>query len=304
MSALQTQIRREFWEHRALWVAPFSIAIVLLLAVWVFGHVEVDLSDLQPRKDPAIAPSLYQLILLGWALPFYLAMAIVAASYLLDCLYGERRDRSILFWRSMPVSDARTVLVKLLVGLVMVPLGTFLAAAAASLLASGVMVLRHHTLSIHGLTVPMWDTLSWLQMQGIMLYGLVASLLWYAPFAAYLMLISVWARRSPYAWALIPPLLLVIFERMMFGSNYVGHLVNGGFGELLQLAFRADPQVTVAIGDTAAAHAADGGGSLHLSGALLDPMRLLGSARLWGGLLAATAMVVLVIRLRRVGDDS
>ncbi|MFI4868075.1 MAG: hypothetical protein ACHQDD_01825 [Steroidobacterales bacterium] len=303
MSALQIQIRREFWEHRALWITPLAIAIVLLLLTWLFGHVRVGLGDPQALEYREFAPPLYQLMLLGWAVPFYLATAILAASYLLDCLYGERRDRSILFWRSMPVSDARTVLVKLLVGLVLVPLGTFLIAGATSLLASGLMALRHHTLVINGLSVPLWNTVAWLQMQGVMLYGLVAALLWYAPFAAYLLLISVWARRSPYAWAFIPPLLLVIFEHMMFGTNYIGHVVNGGFGELLHRAFRA-PHSAMMISSDLAAAPAGAGAALCPSGVLLDPLNLLASARLWWGLLAAAAMSALAIHLRRFGDDA
>ena len=295
MSALQTQIRREFWEHRALWITPLSIATVLLLMVWVFGQVQVSVGDLRRLQDPGVAPPLYQLMLLGWGVPFHLATVILAASYLLDCLYSERRDRSVLFWRSMPVSDARTVLVKLLVGLVIVPLGTFVVAAATSLLASGVLLLRHHALLVNGMIIPAWNSLAWLQMQGLMLYGLLAALLWYAPFAAYLMLISVWARRSPYVWALIVPLLLVIFEHMMFGTNYVGRIVNGGFGELLHLAYRADPRDAVSAGDMASAH--------H-GGVLPDPLQLLASARLLVGLLAAAAMLALAIRLRRFGDDA
>lgn len=301
MSALQTQIRREFWEHRALWIAPLSIAIVLLLLTWLFGHVRVGFGDPRALEYRGMAPPLYPLMLLGWAVPFYLAAAILATAYLLDCLYGERRDRSILFWRSMPVSDARTVLVKLLVGLVIVPLATFVVAGATSLLASAVLVLRHHALVINGLNVPLWDTASWLQMQGVMLYGLIAALLWYAPFAAYLMLISVWARRSPYAWAFIPPVLLVIFEHMMFGTNYVGHIVNGGFAELLHLAFRV-PHSAMIIGDPTPAQ--DGGGRSCPTDLLPDPLNLLASARLWWGLLAAAAMVALAIHRRRFGDDS
>jgi ABC-2 type transport system ATP-binding protein len=100
--------------------------------------------------DGPIPPPLAELVALGWAVPFYLAAAIQASAYLIDCLYAERRDRSILFWRSMPVTDARTVLVKLLVGLVLVPLGAFALAAATSLAGSAILVLRNHHVVING----------------------------------------------------------------------------------------------------------------------------------------------------------
>jgi ABC-2 type transport system permease protein len=303
MKALLIQIRREFWEHRALWMAPLAIAIVLLLAAAAFGHIRLEVGDTRARENGGTLPPLFELMLLGWAVPFYLAAAILAAAYLLDCLYAERRDRSILFWRSMPASDARTVLVKLLVGLVIVPLGTYGFAAASSLLASAILVLRNHGPVINGMSVSPWNTLAWLRMQGTMLYGLIAALFWYAPFAAYLMLISVWARRSPYAWAFIPPALLVIFEHMVFGTDYIGRIVDGGFTELLHLAYRVDARSAVVIGNFISPPDS-GGGQLSLTTQLLDPLHLLASQRLWWGLLAATLMIAVAIRRRRFGDES
>ena len=164
-------------------------------------------------------------------------------------------------------------------------------------------MLRNHGLVINGLNVPLWNTRSWLRMQGIMLYGLIAALLWYAPFAAYLMLVSVWARRSPYAWAFIPPLLLVIFEHMVFGSNYLGRIVNGGFNELLHAAYRLDDHSVINMGTMPPADSASDV-QAQLTSRLVDPLHLLASQRLWWGLLAATLMSAVAIRLRRLRDDS
>jgi ABC-2 type transport system permease protein len=299
MKAVLIEIRREFWEHRALWLAPLAIGLVLLLGAAAFGHVRFDIRDGQWLQEGNSLPRLYQFVLLGWALPFYLAAAILASAYLLDCLYAERRDRSILFWRSMPVSDARAVLVKFAVGLLIVPLGSYALAAFTSVLASAILMLRSYGLDgllfnraalVVGPNVIPWDTTAWLAMQGGMLYGLIAALLWYAPFAAYLVLISVWARRSPYAWALIPPVLLVIFEHLEFGTNYIGRIVNGGFTELMHLAYGFGYADRVA---------ASGAQPLELT-----PLHLLASPRLWCGLLAAALMIALAIRLRRYRDDA
>src|ERR1700728_3552777 len=175
MKALLIEIRREFWEHRALWLAPLAIAVVLLVAAAVFGHFRLYTHDGQGLQQGSSVSQLYQFVLLGWAVPFYLAAAILASAYLLDCLYAERRDRSILFWRSMPVSDARGVLVKLLVGLVLVPLGNFALAAATGLAGCALMALRNHDVVVNGLSVvALWNLADWLQTQVIMLYGLVA----------------------------------------------------------------------------------------------------------------------------------
>jgi ABC-2 type transport system permease protein len=292
MKALSIQIQRELWEHRGLWMAPLLIAVVMLLAATIFGHVNLGFGNEGRHYDGPNPPPVAQFMALGWAVPFYLAAAIQGSAYLIDCLYAERRDRSILFWRSMPVTDARTVLVKLLVGLVLVPLAALVLGAATGLLGSAIMALRNHDVVINGLSVlALWNTADWLRMQLIMLYGLVAAMLWYAPFAAYLMLISVWARRSPYAWALLPLLLLELLEYMVFGSHYIAHIVNGGFGEFLHLAY----------GFQAIDVASDSG---RYTLQLLTPAHLLASQRLCWGLAAAAGMVALAIRLRRYRDDS
>jgi len=294
VKVLLMQIRREFWEHRSLWIAPLLVGILLLAAVATFSRVQFFFGA--PRTPTVSA---LMLMLFGWGIPFYLAAGIVVVVYLLDCLYGERRDRSILFWRSMPVSDTQTVLAKLLVALVIVPLATYLFAAATSLLASAILALRHHV-QVNGQNPPRWDGLIWLRTQIVMLYGLVSLLLWYAPYATYLMLASAWAKRSPYAWAFVPPVLLAIFEYMLFGTNYLGRIVERGFNQLVRLAFSLNLQLAFSFGDAVAPPRPAGGGAPPPFVA----SRLLESPQLWLGLLAAALMVALAIRLRRYRDDS
>jgi ABC-2 type transport system permease protein len=283
MKSLQVQIRREFWEHRALWIAPLAVAAALLAVAAIFGHQQLVHLDTSDGATAGRAPPVFEIMIIGWAMIFYVTAAIMASVYLMDCLYGERRDRSILFWKSLPVSNTQTVLVKFLVGLVIVPLGSFLLAALTSALASGILAARHSA-ALNG-DLPLWDTLTWLRLQGVMLYAVVVTLLWYAPYAAYLMLASAWARRSPYMWALIPPILLVLFEHMVFGTNYVSRVLLRSYSELTRLAFRSD------------------GGSGLLAN-FPDPAVLLASPQFWLGLAAAALMLALTIRLRRYRDDS
>jgi ABC-2 type transport system permease protein len=285
MKSLQVQIRREFWEHRALWIAPLSVAAALLAVVALFGHQQLVHLDTTDGVTAAAgrAPPVFEIMIIGWAMIFYVTAAIMASVYLMDCLYGERRDRSILFWKSLPVSNTQTVLVKFLVGLVIVPLGSFLLAAVTSALASGILEVRHRA-ALNG-DLSLWNTITWLRLQGVMLYAVVVTLLWYAPYAAYLMLASAWARRSPYMWALIPPILLVLFEHMVFGTNYVSRILLRSYSELSKLAFRTY----------------GGGGPLAN---IPDPAGLLASPQFWLGLAAAALMLALAIRLRRYRDDS
>jgi len=130
-----TLIRRELWEHRSLWITPLIVAALMTLTAF-----PIHLGNLDPEANSAkfFTPEnrLGWFTLMIWAqtLPQYLIMSIVATFYLMDCLYAERKDRSILFWKSLPVSDATTVLSKLLVGLVVLPLGVYLLAMVSGAL--------------------------------------------------------------------------------------------------------------------------------------------------------------------------
>ena len=153
--------------------------------------------------------------------------------------------------------------------------------------------------------LPLWNTLEWLRVEGFMLYGLIAALLWYAPYATYLMLASAWARRWPSAWAIIPPLLLALFEYMIFGTHYVRQIAQRGFGELMALIFRG--RGDRAANAANAANAGDAAGEAianHVMSQYPEPSALFVSPQLWLGLAAAALMLVLAIRLRRYRDDS
>jgi ABC-2 type transport system permease protein len=296
MRVLRMQMRRELWEHRSLWIAPLLVGVLLLVAVATVGRIQFYQG---PAPGPTATSSVntpFEQMVLGWGIPFYLVSLIVIVVYLLDCLYGERRDRSILFWRSMPVSDTQTVLAKLLVALLIVPVGAFVLSAATSLLASAILALRHHVL-VNGQRAPLWDAAAWLRMQLRVFYSLLVLILWYAPYAAYLMLASVWARRSPYAWAFVPPVLIAMFENILLGTRYVGGVVERGLNQVLRLAFNLNRQFAYNLGDQLptprAAPGNGGGASVFLE-----------SPQMWLGLLAAVLMLMLVIRLRRYRDDS
>jgi hypothetical protein len=201
----------------------------------------------------------------------------------------------VLFWRSMPVSDTRTVLVKLLVGLVLVPLGTYLLTAITSLIASAILQLRQ---PLAPQALAHWSAASWLRIQGIMLYALIATLLWFLPYASYLVLASAWARRSPAAWAAIPPILLLTLEPLIFGTHYAARMIGRGWDELMGMIFHTAGDDFI---PDEFLRATDAAGLPH-SG-FLDPTPLLQSPKLWLGLAFAALLTVLTIRLRRYRED-
>ena len=121
---LLTLVRREFWEHRALWLAPLVVAALLAL-VAAIGRVHIDMDDAPDLSSEQQRVALFSIIQWVLAMPLYIVIIFVGSFYLLDCLYAERKDRSIRFWKSWPVSDGLTVCAKLLVGLVIAPFGVF-----------------------------------------------------------------------------------------------------------------------------------------------------------------------------------
>jgi ABC-2 type transport system permease protein len=297
-------VRREYWEHRMLWITPAVIAALLLLAVTSFGVIRAGDLRVDGNFNGGAAPltaDVFGVVTLAMSLPFYLAAAILAVIYLADCLYAERRDRSILFWKSLPVSDRETVLAKLFTGLVLIPGGCLAAAALTSIGASSIIAVR----SAFGLVgnVPGWDTGAWLHAMGFELYAIVALVLWYAPYAAYLLLASAWAKRSVYAWAIIPPVLLAVVERTVFGTRHVWGLVRRSFGELFRLSFHLSAEAAHTAGaDAQSLPAAAGHGGGHWAG--VDPRPLLLSVPLWVGLALAALMVWAAIALRRRAGEA
>src|SRR5258708_18408447 len=100
-------VRRELWEYRSIYIAPLAIAAVVL-----FGFLIATLgralatADLTQRRAVLEGP-------FGFSAGLIMGTAfVVGIFYSLDALHGERRDRSILFWKSLPVSDLMTVLSK------------------------------------------------------------------------------------------------------------------------------------------------------------------------------------------------
>ena len=224
-------IRRELWENRSIYVAPLAVAALVLIGslIGMFrlpGRMTA-LSALSPmQQQEAIAqPYTYA------ALAIMFTTFIVTVFYSLDALYGERRDRSILFWKSLPVSDLTTVVSKASIPIVIIPLLTF----AITVVTQWIMVLLSSAaLLMNGLSVAsLWTTLSLSQSWLMLLYHLVAvHALWYAPIYAWLLLVSAWARRVPILWAGLPLLAIALVEKIAFNTTHFAvmleHRMDGG----------------------------------------------------------------------------
>jgi ABC-2 type transport system permease protein len=286
---LRTLIRREFWEHRALWIAPLSVAALLLIGA-IIGKQSFD-SSLAALPEQRRA--LFGVYMTLASLPQFITLLLTTFIYAGDCLYTERKDRSILFWKSMPVSDTLTVLSKLLVVMVIVPLGIYLVSAATTLLSSGIYLVRawqDHTGDTY------WDAATWLRIQGISLVAVVAGVLWYAPVTALLMLVSAWARRSVWLWVLLPPVVLIMMERIALGTTHVWNILWYRAGAVFVYTRPAGPPVADATGGQSR--------TLNLLFGNIDPFPVFTNIDLWLGVGVAALLIVATIRIRQYRDDT
>jgi ABC-2 type transport system permease protein len=272
-------IRREFWEFRATWLIPAVVGGVLIFAA-LFGRV-----DLSAFDERLAQMNMGTIFLVGMGALFYLVMWVYASWYLMDCLYNDRRDHSILFWKSLPVSDTQTVLSKVLMGLAIIPLVFMLAADVTSLLMAFVISVRARTFS-----AVLWHPQTWLQMQVLWLYVIVTTAIWYLPIAGWLLLVSAWAKRAVMLWTLLPPFALYLIEKYTHT-----HLVQDVLWQRLvgyaAVAYHGNEQW---INDNMS-EAATGPVSVWR---FINPSGFLSSLDVWIGLAVGVAMIVGTIQLR------
>jgi ABC-2 type transport system permease protein len=196
-------------------------------------------------------------------------------------LYGERRDRSILFWKSLPVSDLITVLAKASIPLIVVPLLMFAITVATQLT---MLLLSSAVLSVSGPhPATLWTQLPFLQMSWLLLYHLLtAHALWPAPVYCWLILVSGWARRAPLLWATIPLLAIGGVEKIVFNTWHFAAIVGGHFIGAAPIMTHTGPDMFPTDPMT------------HIT-----PGAFLGSPGLWIGLIIAAAFLTVAVRLRR-----
>jgi ABC-2 type transport system permease protein len=271
-------VRRELWENRSIYIAPLAAAAVFLVGFLIsMVHLpqSVHLSILDPAHQRAAIVTPYDMV--AGLLMF--TWMIVGAFYCLGALHGERRDRSILFWKSLPVSDLTTVLAKASIPFVVLPVLTFVITVVTQFI---MLLLSTAVWSASGLNVAtLWTQLSFPQMSLMLLYHLVTvHTLWYAPFYGWLLLVSAWARRAPFLWAALPPLAIGFGEKIAFNTSHFAtfllHRLGGGTEAMTAPgSMPMDP-------------------TTHLT-----PGTYLASPGLWLGLLFTALCLAAAVRLRR-----
>ena len=278
---LYWSIRRELWENRSIYIAPLVVAGVVLLGFLVATIGRAMATVDTARKAAVLAETN------TFAAGVIIATAfVVAVFYCLDALHGERRDRSILFWKSLPVSDLTTVLSKASIPLVVLPLIAFAIVLATQLT---MLLLSTAVLLMSGLSAA--TSTPWAQMPLVLLYGLITLALWHAPIYGWLLLVSGWARRATFLWAVLPLIAVQIVEKIAFNTSYFGSMLKYRFVGGMSEAFAHQPHHSVPNQSQHSFPIVD------LS--QLTPGNFLSTPGLWIGLAFAAAFLAAAVRLRR-----
>ena len=278
-------LRREIWEHRAVYMAPLIAAALVLSGTMISGAHRLPAAIRARMAEsgghpPAHGLSITFLPYAIGAMAIMAAWLVVAAFFCLGALYNERRDRSLLFWKSMPISDLTAVLAKLAVPMAVQPA---IAWVIVVVLQALMRIVSDLALLSHGVGLAgVWADAPLLNIWTLAAYGFAAMSLWYAPFWGWLLLVSAWAKRAPFLWAFGVPLALVLFERVAFNSALLGGFLKQRFH-----------------GGFAAAFSGDGDNPAAMDLNQIDPVKFVTTPGLWTGLVFAAACLAGAVWLRR-----
>ena len=333
---LKMLLRREFWEHKGgfLWAPVLAgvISLVLTLMALIVGEVAarravasgkmqfdgdiningLDLSALTSKMDAGdlqkLAGGIDISAVMSSAWPM-VVLAFVVFFYCLGSLYDERKDRSVLFWKSLPVSDRDTVLSKAASALLVAPLiavGVAIACMFGFLLLLSTFVLLHNG---NPMTL-VWGPGNPLQLAGAMLATIPVYALWALPTVGWLLLCSAWSKSKPFLWAIMLPVFSGIFiswfdimnlfdlESGWFWKNIVARgLLSAVPGTWFDVAHINNAHIT-------SSEAARQIESVHQLLSLKTTYSVLLTPQLWIGAVVGAAMIYGAIRLRRWRDDN
>lgn len=325
---LKLLLKREFWEHKGgfFWAPLISGAIFLFFQLIGGGALQSvlsrndrmvningqslpmgkvdfarELSKMGPEDLSKMQDAFTGLTMMSATWPV-MVFGFVVFFYLINALFEERKDKSILFWKSLPVSDAETVLSKVLTALVVAPV---IAGIAALLVMLGSMVMFCAFLAINGVnpvTVYLAN-IDYVTIFGSLLLWIPLYAIWALPTAGWLLMVSAWAKRVPFLWAVGLPLftgLLISWFDLLRIFNvaddwYWKNIVL----RLLTSAFPGSHVIEIARNG----HLKGTEGGLRDIVLKTSGTELLASPTLWIGAVAGIAMIFVAIRLRRFRDE-
>ena len=319
-------LQREFWEHKgSMFWAPLIVAALLVLLVggsvaygvaqhglvthvMVNGHVVYTgtLAAAGAQLRPMVAKFASGLYL-GAAAPLFGILSFVVFFYCLGALYDERRDRSILFWKSLPVSDPMTVLSKVVTALCVAPMITIALGAAASLvlLLIGCAVIAAYGVNLFGVVLATPE----LYLAPLRLAALLpVYIVWALPTIGWLLLVSSWARTKPFLWAVGVPLVALMLVNwinvvLMKVAGTPLSFVHAASGIVARMLGGVVPGIWFTFpGIVERSQLIDHEG-VDLAGVFAQSWMSLGTVDALLGAIAGAAMIYGAIRMRRWRDE-
>ena len=297
-------VRREIWEHRSLYITPAVVGLVLVLAVltaFVFASSYQEIVDMgivgaQNIAGDAERRAAMFALLMGNTAPFLVATAILTIFYCLDSLYAERKNKSILFWRSLPITDSETVASKFLTAAIAIPV-----------IAWGVIVVTHIVvLLLAGIYVGLqggssgfliWKSAPVIDVWfGLLLFMLLLPI-WFSPFIGWFLFVSAWTKRSPLLMAFLPLLVVPTLEYWIFRSHLVFDAIQSRF-EQLPMFSGIDPERFFEEHDFIA------DADLVSLISYIDIGKFLTSPAMWAGVVVCALFLTAAIYVRRYRDES
>lgn len=253
-----TSVKKELWEYKKIfmWI-PSTLALLIVLAPFI-SLLLSDLSGSQwlirfERLAELQQMDKFSEIAFGFVsmlfIPFIIISGIVQLYYFIACLFDERRDLSILFWRSLPVSDAMSVGVKMFVGAIVLP-SIFLLAATITFaifllfIFIGCIILSSgYDISLWGI----WGASDFISHIFTTWFSLIPYTLWMFPIYAWLMLVSMYANKAPFLWATLPVVIILLVESFFVSYFDLNSLF---FAELLMDYFAITKEAISTVNHT------------------------------------------------------
>ncbi len=297
-------LKREIWEHRSIVVTPAAIACIVtlgLMAMLVFAsgfaaELDIAIFGAQNLAGDTERKAALTGFFLGTSWVFVIALAILTVFYCLDSLYTERKDKSILFWRSLPITDAETVVSKLVTAILVIPMVTLVAMIGTHLLN---LIITSIWVSMKGgdSGLLIWGSVSLFDNWLAALIVVLASGIWMSPFIGWFLLVSAYTKRSPFLMAFMPLILLGLLEGIVLRTHVFADTVLSRADGLP--IFRTE-DIEEFFEEEQWRVAEDAAGVLvHL-----DVPGFLASPAMWAGLLVCGLLVTGAIYVRRFRDES
>ena len=314
-------IKREFWEYRGsfFWTPAITALVMLALVLFALMIAEmtanragvrlngINFNEISQHLSEGNAAKLYgglNIGLLSLGFPIGIALYFVLLFYGVGALYNDRADRSVLFWKSLPISDAETVLAKVVAMAVVAPVlavGAMIALHLAFLIVLSLWVL------VHGINpMLLWAPTQLATLWVKLIVLIPVNALWALPSIGWLLLCSSFARSKPFMWAVALPIVAGVVTSIVhlmnslslpsgwFWKNIVGRLlfslVPGTWVDVADLrGLEHDDQLPEAVSNLL---------SLNSIGHLLvSPNFLI-------GVVAGSAMIAAAIHFRRLRTES